>query len=143
MPNRQSSSYSSLEREVLLQPWFLPKRVAHAIHKLLPPASWKKMGNFFDDYGCMICATETGYHSNGMCKRCFDTIHRKLLKSVKRHSGPQRKQQLALELFRQERLAKKLLGKLARSTRAAPRKGGIQLIARYNPIYEALVPRFR
>jgi len=134
-----SSDYSTAEK-VLFQPWFLPQRVTFAIHSLVPPDFWNKMRNFFDDYGCMICEKDFDYHSNGMCKSCFDKTRKKLLMSVKRRLGRERHKRLDLELFRQEKLAKRLLKPFASS--AGPRQRRSADIHRTaNPVYEALVGR--
>ncbi len=140
MANRRDSSYSSTPEKVLLRPWFLPKRVTFAIHGLVPPDFWNKMRNFFDDYGCMICGKESEYHSNGMCKGCYEETRRKLLRSVKRRLGHQSNRRLDLELFRQEKIAKKLLGRFCRVARPS-KKHGIDVPRQSNPVYEALCAR--
>src|SRR5271170_2629928 len=66
-----TASYAALAEGVLLQPWFLPQRTTLAIHRLVPVDFWKKMRNVFDDYGCIVCGTESNYHSNGMCRSCY------------------------------------------------------------------------
>jgi hypothetical protein len=138
MAKHRSSSYSSTAEKVLLQPWFLPQRVTYALHGMLPPAFWKKMRNFFDDYGCMICGTDTGYHSNGMCLRCHNKVRKRLIQSVKRHLGRDSKQRLDLELLRQGKLAKKLLKGFSHQAPSGRRRIGI---SRNNPVYEALCAR--
>lgn len=142
MTKRRTRSYASTVEEVLLQPWFLSPRVAFAIKALVPPEYWNKMRNFFDDYGCMICEAESDYHSNGMCKSCYDKTRKKLVRSVKRRIGPERRRRLDRELFRQEKLAKKLLGRFSPSRRQASRKHPSELAIRHNPVYEVLGPRF-
>ncbi|HXQ25790.1 MAG TPA: hypothetical protein VN822_05215 [Candidatus Acidoferrales bacterium] len=138
MAKHRSSSYSSTAEKVLLQPWFLPQRIAFAIHAMVPRDFWNKMRNFFDDYGCMICGKESGYHSNGMCKSCHDKIRKKLVQSVKRRLKSEPKQRLDLVLFRQEKLAKKLLGRYFRRSRASSRRRRIDIPRQNNPVYEAL-----
>jgi len=105
-------SHSSIADKVLLEPWFLPKRVAFAIHSVVPPAFWNKMRYFFEDYGCMICKQQSKHHSNGMCRLCRERIRKKLTQSIKRRSRDRSKQRLDIVLFRQEKLAKRLLGNL-------------------------------
>jgi hypothetical protein len=141
MADHRSNNYFSTVEKVLFQPWFLPKRVTFAIHSLVPPAFWTKMRNFFDDYGCIICGKETGYHSNGMCKNCFDKTRKKLAQSVKRHLGPARRRRIDLELFRQQKLAKKLLGRFCDSNQASKRRRRIGVPTPANPVYEALTAR--
>jgi len=94
---------------VLLQPWFLPKRIADAIVGMVPPGFHKKMRYYFDDYGCMICGRDTRYHSNGMCMVCYCRVLRRLKKSVKRRAPKKPDKRLDLVLFRQQKLAKSLL----------------------------------
>jgi hypothetical protein len=141
MTNHRSSSYFLTAHKVLLQPWFLPKRVTFAIHSLVPPGFWNKMRNFFDDYGCIICGKESGYHSNGMCKNCFDETREKLARSVKRHLGPPRRRRIDLELFRQQKLARKLLGEFCHRNRASKKKHPTGEPTPVNPVYEALSSR--
>lgn len=132
---------SSVAEKVLFQPWFLPKRIAFAIHGLVPKQFYRKMRYFFEDYGCMICGTESDYHSNGMCRLCHERIRKKMMLSVKRRSKSNPRQRLDLLLFRQEKLARKLLMNF-------PQKRTGHLKARRtepehsNPVYEALSARW-
>jgi hypothetical protein len=138
MIKHRSSPYSSTAAKVLLQPWFLPQRVAFAIHGLVPADYWRKWRNFFDDYGCVICGSESRYHSNGMCIICFNRTRKKLARSVKRRLKAEPKRPLALELFRQEKLAEKLLQRFCRHGQASSQRPGIYVVRRTNPVYEAL-----
>ena len=105
--------------EMLFQPWFLSKRVQLAIRSLVPPSYWKRMRDFFDDYGCMICGTDQNYLSNGMCNPCNAKVRRGLLSSARRRLKSTLEQRVDLDFLRQARLAKKLLGRF--SVTAAPR----------------------
>src|SRR5580698_9206124 len=109
LPSLARESYEKLVESVLLQPWFLPRRVSFAIHRLVPKDFWRKMRYVFDDYGCLICGTEAGYHSNGLCHQCYERTRKKVLFSTRRHVGRKRKGRLDLELFRQQKLARNLL----------------------------------
>jgi len=40
MVKRRSNRDFSTDQNVLLQPWFLPGRIAYAIHEMVPPAYW-------------------------------------------------------------------------------------------------------
>lgn len=135
-------SHASIAEEVLLQPWFLPARVAFAIRRVIPPDFSDKMRHFFDDYGCIVCEKEFDYHSNGMCKRCYDRTRKKLFLSVRRHAGRGKKLRLDLELFRQEKLAKKLLARFSAQSPPVPKKAGFQLINRDNPVYATFAGRY-
>lgn len=133
----EKPSHAPIAEEVLLQPWFLPARVASAIHSVIPPDFRDKMRHFFDDYGCIICERECAYHSNGMCARCYTRTRQRLLASVKRHAWRGKRSRLDLELFRQERLAKKLLARFSVQTPPVPKNAGFQPINRDNPVYAA------
>src|SRR5271155_4001318 len=95
------------------------------------------MRNFFDDYGCIICGKESRHHSNAMCFDCHRKIRDKLAKSVKRHSKSDPEHRLAIELFRQEKLAKKLLSRYCHRS-PLPSKIPGPYLPRSNPVYEAL-----
>ena len=139
--NSQSTvSHARIVNEVLLQPWFLSLRIACDIYALVPPDFWNKMRYYFEDYGCMICKAESGYHSNGMCKRCSQKIRKKVAASVARRSETSRPR-LDLAMFRQERIAKKLLKKFSVCADTS-QKRPMLIPARYNPVYEALVARY-
>ncbi len=98
------------------------------------------MRYFFEDYGCMICKKETKHHSNGMCRLCRDDVRRKLAKSIKRRLRSNPNQRLDLILFRQEKLAKKLLGRFC-SPKVLSKERKIILQPIHNPVYEALCAR--
>jgi hypothetical protein len=137
-----NASYSAIADKVLLQPWFLPKRVAFAIHGMVPRDFWNKMRHFYEDYGCMICGCtdETKYHSNGMCRLCGSKIRNQLAASVRRRSRANQGSRLDFVLLRQEKLAKELLTRFV-PPRRAPRRRKINLPGRNNPVYEALCAR--
>jgi hypothetical protein len=135
---KSTLAHAALVDEVLLQPWFLSARVANAIHGMVPPDFHRRMRYFFDDYGCMICGAEVGYHSNGMCRTCRDRVRRNLVKSVKRRAKSNPRQRLDLELFKRERLARKLLGAFPQRVKDHRRKPWPR---RHNPVYEALAAR--
>jgi hypothetical protein len=132
----KTPSFAELAESVLLQPWFLPRQVAFTILTLIPVGFRQKMRNVFDDYGCLICGSESRYMSNGMCRNCFDITRRKILLSARRHAEPPKRVRLDLELFRQQKLAKKLLSRFA--PEVIPSKKRRLSIMRGNPVYEAL-----
>ena len=90
----------------------------------------------------MICGIESNYHSNGMCRVCRDTIRRRLISSAKRHSKFKASSRLDIALFRQQRLAKKLLARFVSGKRPVPKARNFDITGRNNPVYEALVARF-
>ncbi len=139
VPN-QSRSRLNVRNELLFQPWFLPKRITYKIHGLMPPQYWKKMRYYFEDWGCIVCESEGRYHSNGMCVRCFVKTSGRLKQSMRRHSksvGPN--QRLDLELFRQEKLAKKLLADFRDSNGASRGRRMINPYRPCNPVYETFM----
>jgi len=138
MGGHRNSSYQSVAEKILFQPWFLPQRITFAIHGMVPRDFWNKMRNFFDDYGCMICGAESEYHSNGMCRRCYTKVRMKLIRSVKRRLKSEPNRSFALALFRQEKLAKKLLEPYVLRSRASSKGRHIDIPGRNNPVYEAL-----
>jgi len=131
-------SHARAVDEILLQPWFLPGRTAFAIRRIVPPDYWNKMRYFFEDYGCMVCGKESDYHSNGMCQVCSRTIRRKLTLSVKRRLKSKPRVRLDLVLLRQEKLAKKLLGRFSPGTRLLSRRQRNEMAALYNPVHELI-----
>jgi hypothetical protein len=133
-------SHACVVNEVLLQPWFLPQKAAFAILGLVPIDFRKKMGYYFEDYGCIICKVESGHHSNGMCVRCCQLVRERLAHSVARRSESGRRPRLDLAMFRQERIAKKLLTKFSERAHT-PRRRSAELPAKYNPVYAALAAR--
>jgi hypothetical protein len=138
--NRRRLSRSKAAEDILLQPWFLPKGTAQKIRSFIPVTYWMKMRNVFEDHGCLICGVETGYHSCGMCWLCYDRTRRKILLSAKRHAARGAKLRLDLELFRQEKLAKKLLARFSARGPALPDKKRYQVFT--NPVFEALAARY-
>jgi hypothetical protein len=71
--------------DIFLQPWFLPRRTAFAIKRILPPEHRHKMRFYFDDYGCLKCEQrDVQYGSNGLCKLCLQRVKLRLFLAVKR-----------------------------------------------------------
>jgi hypothetical protein len=135
-----SKSYPALVEKILLQPWFLPQRVAFSIHAMVPVDFYKKMRYVFEDYGCLICETESNYHSNGMCQNCNARTRQKILLSLRRRGRQGGQPRLDLELFRQQKIAKKLLSRFVGVGQTAPRKPH-HGVKQNNPVYEALAYR--
>ena len=71
--------------DIFLQPWFLPRDMAFAVKRIVPPEHRHKMKFFFDDYGCMRCRKrKVTYGSNGLCKPCMQEVKLKLFFAIKR-----------------------------------------------------------
>jgi hypothetical protein len=78
----------SLLNDIFLQPWFLDKRCAAAIARMVPDTFRDKMRFYFDDWGCLICKTKTRrYGSNGMCQICVRRIQKRLLLCLRKRAG--------------------------------------------------------
>lgn len=132
-----SPTHSASVDDVLLQPWFLPKRIADAIRAIVPISYRSRMRYYFEDYGCMICGKESIYHSNGMCLRCFKTVLSRIKKSVARRSPSKPQPRLDLVLFRQQKLAKNLLKGFTPEKKAPAQRLTLQMYRRMNPVDEA------
>lgn len=131
------STPSSPADDVLLQPWFLPKRIADAIRGIVSPAYHARLRYYFEDYGCMICKCETIYHSNGMCAPCFKKVLNRLKKSVRRRFKSESQPRLDLVIFRQQKLAKSLLKDFVPENKAPAQRLTLQVYRRTNPVYAA------
>jgi hypothetical protein len=139
VPDRCRGSRLNARNELLFQPWFLPKHITYKIHGLMPPQYWKKMRYYFEDWGCIVCGSEGRYHSNGMCVRCYVKTSRRLSQSIRRHSkSVGANQRLDLELFRQEKLAKRLLADF-RDSNASRGRRMIDPYRTCNPVYETFL----
>lgn len=123
--------------DILLQPWFLPKRVADAIRGIVPAAFHSKMRYYFEDYGCMICGQETIHHSNGMCHTCYRKVLSRVRSSVKRRACRKPDKRLDLVIFRQQKLARSLLKGLVPKKKSPTEKLTLQMYRPSNPVYEA------
>ena len=134
---RYSHRFSS--DELLLQPWFLPGKIAFAIRSLAPPDYHLKMRYFFDDYGCMVCRRDHDYGSNGMCHNCMTKIRKKLTRSVRLRLKRPEQRRFDLGLVRQAKLANKLLKSFAEKPNASQRSR-IRVLRPMNPVDEALGP---
>ena len=60
-----------LLNDIFLQPWFVPRKTALAIRRILPRQYWHKMRFYFEEYGCVKCGKKKGrYNANGLCWPC-------------------------------------------------------------------------
>jgi hypothetical protein len=139
-PNSVFRSCPKLVEKILMQPWFLPRRVSVAIHKMVPVDFYRKMRYVFDHYGCLICGTDSGCHSNGMRRNRHKRTCKKILLSLRRPGRHGGKPRLDLELFRQQKLARKLLSRLIAEGQNAPRRPH-HGIKQNNPVCEAFASR--
>ena len=74
-----------VQREVLLQPWFLARQLGFKIHAMLPHNYRYKMRFYFDDYGCLKCERKNAsYGFNGFCKVCCEKIMHRICSALKR-----------------------------------------------------------
>jgi len=123
--------------ELLLQPWFLPDRVSHAVRSLFPNHYIKRMRDYFDDYGCMRCGDrEALYKANGMCRRCHQLVRERLARSAMRRMNPKQTSAYARKLLEKGLQARELLRDL-RDGAPAPETGpGIDTAHATNPVLE-------
>lgn len=97
-------------KDLLLQPWFLPKRIAVAMQSLLPPDFRRRMHDMFDDYGCLRCRrTDVPYRSHGMCEKCANTVLHMVCTSAKLRSKDRLVRRYGKNLVANQRSAKMLL----------------------------------
>ena len=76
--SRGSSARFSM-KELFLQPWFLDKKCASAIRRMVPQVLVHKMRLYFEDWGCLVCRSKKRrYGSNGMCHICTARIQKRL-----------------------------------------------------------------
>src|SRR5579871_412162 len=84
---RKKSNYSDYEliRSAMLQSGFLGRPRAIAVTRIVPVLFWRKMSYFFEDYGCLLCGTESEDHcACGMCKRCYFRTLKRIVRSARR-----------------------------------------------------------
>jgi hypothetical protein len=109
--------------DLLLQPWFLPLRIARAMRSLLPPDFRKRLHDAFDDYGCLRCGrTNVPYRSHGMCDKCIMTIAHKVYTAASRRSKERMARRYGKEFVSNERHAKRLLRGLASQAKQSPKR---------------------
>jgi hypothetical protein len=81
MTVRQAQPYD----ELFLQPWFLPEPIFREVRQLLPASLFLKMRYYFEDHGCLRCASRNSvYGSNGMCKKCNIVVRGRIILCLKR-----------------------------------------------------------
>jgi len=95
--------------ELLMQPWFLTKRVQLAITALIPPSYRQRMRDFFEDYGCMICGNDERHFANGMCASCNNKVRIKMYTSANRRLKTTLEKRVELGLLQKARYARRLL----------------------------------
>jgi len=124
-------------QELMLQPWFLPKRIARIIRWLVPSDYRKRLHDYFDDYGCMRCnRLDLPYRSNGMCLGCMSTVYGRLQESIIRRSTERRPKRYGQELVHKAAQARKLLGEFSRTRKSSPKAGRYRSVRLSSPIIE-------
>lgn len=79
------SETTSVDDEIFLQPWFMPKKIFLQIRTLLPSAQLARMKYYFEDYGCLRCArSNVVYRGNGLCQECSVVVRCRLLRALTR-----------------------------------------------------------
>lgn len=123
--------------DLLLQPWFLPKRMARAMRSLLPPDFRQRLHDFFDDYGCMRCGRkDVPYQSNGMCGKCIIGVFHKMYASANRRLEDRLPRRYGKEFMVKEQAAKRLLSGLSAGAKV-PKQRRRKMVELGNPISAA------
>src|ERR1700727_2547061 len=110
---------TSVADETFLQPWFLDKKCASAVRRLIPRICTHKMRFYFEDWGCLICRTKKRrYGSNGMCHICTTRIQKRLRLCLQRRAVKESDQGSPARTTQREpdrvQIAKNLLSDIAR-----------------------------
>ena len=125
------------KEELILQPWFLPKRVGRTIWSLMPADYRKRLHDYFDDYGCMRCnRLDVPYRSNAMCDHCMMLVFNRLQRSIIRRSADRLPNRYGRELVRKAAQARKLLGEFSTQAYASPRAARLRSVRLSSPIIE-------
>jgi hypothetical protein len=125
------------KQELILQPWFLPKRVARNVWALVPPDYRKRLHDYFDDYGCMRCnRLDVAYRSNAMCDKCMMLVYHRLQQSINRRSADRPPRGYGRELVRKAALARKLLSEFSCEVKASPKAARLRSVRLSSPIIE-------
>ena len=112
MPAHKLDEWKLLS-EIFLQPWFIDRKTARAVRRILPMDWFHKVRYYFDDYGCMVCGKRDEiYVSNGMCHDCVDKIQKRLIRSLSRRHRPRIPQQLQSDSISRVKTARLLLSDL-------------------------------
>lgn len=117
--------------ELLLQPWFLPKRIALGITKLVPPDYRKRMRDYFIDFGCLRCGhTDRIYGANGMCEPCKNLTYARVVASGNRRLRDRQPLLYGKEFVGHANRARKLLkGYRQRDSKSPPNVKSVQLLS--------------
>jgi hypothetical protein len=125
------------KEELILQPWFLPKRTARIIWGLVPAGYRKRLHDYFDDYGCMRCnRLDVTYRSNAMCEACMMLVYNRVQQSIARRSADRLPTRYGRELVRKAAQARKLLGEFSTKAYASPKAARLRSVRLSSPIIE-------
>jgi site-specific recombinase XerD len=106
-------------QDMLLQPWFLDRKMASAIRRLVPPVQISKMRYYFDDYGCLRCGSKSRpYASNGLCNSCHVNTLRRIQNAMRRRAKTYAAHAPLQAIAARQENARKLLKDFYASTRA-------------------------
>jgi hypothetical protein len=125
------------KEELILQPWFLPKRVARIIWGLVPADYRKRLHDYFDDYGCMRCSRlDATYRSNAMCEACMMLVYNRLQQSISRRSAGIPPRRYGKELVNKAAQARRLLSEFSNESYSSPRTARLRSVRLSSPIIE-------
>ena len=115
--------------ELVVQPWFLPKRIALAIFHLLPPDYRFRMRNYYLDYGCLRCdRIDVPYGANGMCNGCKLTVYSRMVVSAKRRMKLRPELKYGNDFVEDAEKARKLLESVSRRVRKRPSRPHVKTV---------------
>lgn len=87
--NFRKEKTAGLLDSIFMQPWYVPRKIAIRITKMLPEPHTHKMRMYFEDYGCLrFGRRRVLYGSNGFCIRCKDKVMHQMLFTIRRHFRP-------------------------------------------------------
>lgn len=82
---RRTEADISIDDQVFMLPWLLPKQTYLAVRRILPNIHIAKMRYSFEDYGCMRCERrDVLYRTNGLCERCNTIVRWRLTQCLKK-----------------------------------------------------------
>jgi hypothetical protein len=71
------------------QPWFQPREISNEIIRRQTVAEQQKFSYYFEDWGCIICATKDKPHYTlGFCQTCYSRVAQRIQASIRKHSPP-------------------------------------------------------
>jgi hypothetical protein len=135
--SKQKHGTRLTKQELVLQPWFMPKRVSRIIWSLVPPDYRKRLHDYFDDYGCMRCSRlDASYKSNAMCRSCYMKVFNRLQQSINRRSPDRLPRRYGKEIVCKAAQARRLLAEFSRKGSTSSKTRRFRSVRLSSPIVE-------